>query len=208
MIENLIGYTFKNKALLKQALTHPSHSTSNFQIFEFLGDRVFGMIIACSLFKNHKRIKTMAMEFSNLVSTEALVKIANLWQINLYLKHDIENISNKVLADTVEAIIAAIYLDSDFETVYTIVQNVYKTYLKKLENKIEPKMYLQELSQSKMLGLPVYKVVNIEGEEHKKNYSIKVSVENLGSALGHGPSKHMASKMAASRLIELLNEEH
>ncbi|WP_342261919.1 ribonuclease III family protein [Alphaproteobacteria bacterium endosymbiont of Tiliacea citrago] len=208
MIENFIGYTFKKKNLLKQALTHPSFSQSEFQMFEFLGDRILGFVISDILFKTSKDIKSIANEFSNLVNTLALVKVANVWKISMFLKHDIEKLSNKVLADTVESIIAAIYLDSNFETIYNIIKNLYKNILKPLQEKKEPKMLLQEISQAHLLGLPEYKVLREEGMDHKKIYTIEVRVEKFGSAIGVGISKQEASKIAAQNLIQKINEKN
>lgn len=207
MIEKLIGYAFKNKDLLKQSLTHPSFSSSNFQAMEFLGDRVLGMVIADIVFKKEKNVKHIAHAFSNLVNTSALVEIAKNWRLGQYLKHNIEFISNKVLADAVEAIVAAIYLDSDWATVYKIVKKQYFSTLKPCQLDLEPKMCLQELSQKQIGSLPIYELVNIEGQDHKKTYTISVSVNGLGSATGKGMSKKEASKAAAQNLVNIINEK-
>lgn len=208
MIEKLIGYTFKDKYLLTQALTHPSHSISDFQIFEFLGDRVLGVIIADILFKKIKNIKIMALEYSNLVNTEALCLIAEYWKISQYLKKDIETLSKKVLADAVEAIIAAIYLDSDFKTIYKIIEKLSNSILKNLTKNIDPKMFLQELAQAKLLPLPEYITIGVEGKEHRKKYIVQVVIEELGSEIGEGSSKHKASKIAAQKLMNKINEKN
>lgn len=206
MIEKKIGYFFKNKALLDNALTHPSYKTSYFQSLEFLGDRVLGLIASEMIFSSQVCIKTLAQEFSNLVSTNALVKIADFWEVDKYFKHKIQCLSSKVLADIVEAIIAAIYLDSDLKTIKRILCSLYEKKVSISQKAIEPKMRLQELSQAKLLGLPVYTLEKEEEHNNVKQYTIKVEVSTLGIAFGVASSKHQASKIAAQNLLDKINQ--
>ncbi len=211
-LESKIGYYFNNEDLLTQALLHPSVNGIHFEFLEFLGDRVLALSIAkilvlkthlgpdCDFHKNmNTDVKFVASKHAKLVSTECLLNIAKIWQIDKYLQHKIQQLSHKVFADSVEAILGAIYNDSNFETVFEIIKKFWEP-LMDIES-LEPKTELQEISQSLALGTPVYEVISTAGKEHSKTFEVRVSVGQLGSATGSGSSKHMASKNAAINFL-------
>ena len=199
-------YQFRDKSLLNSALTHPSAQTHIskhlFEHLEFLGDRILALAVANMLYDKHfDSIKTLASKHAKLVSTECLEQIALQWNIPKILKHEIESLSKKVLADAVEAIIGAIYLDSDYATAQEVVQTYWKQFLN--IQAIEAKMELQEFAQSKGL-MAEYSTIDERGADHNKIYIVEVSLANFGKATGKGSSKHAASKEAAKNMLSRL----
>lgn len=216
-LEEKLNYKFNNQTLLKEAFMHPSYQnkdkifedTIQFEQLEFLGDRVLGLCIANLVTINGKNntIKHSAQMHANLVSTNSLAKIGLELELDKYLIHSIQTISAKVLADTTESLFGAIFLDSNYATIYKIISKLFN---KLLDIKIqEPKMQLQEFAQSKRLDIPKYEVIHTEGNEHNKNYIVEVILiqnDNIFmKATGSGKSKHAASKQAAKHMLEKLN---
>lgn len=206
--EEILKYKFNNKSLLKNALEHPSFNIkSNFQNLEFLGDRVLGLIICEFLILNNKNfdIKKLANNFTHLVNQNCILKIAKNLTVEKYLKHEIQNVSNKVMVDTVEAIIGAVFLDSNYETCVKIINKLWENEFEIAKNMFEPKMLLQEIAQS-YKSIPKYEMVEMSGSMHEPTYIMKVSVPNLGEALGVGNSKQSASKEAAMSLLKKIEK--
>ena len=196
-------YKFKNQELINSALTHPSAQKKQpkylFEHLEFLGDRVLGLSVASMLYaQNLKSIKMLACKHARFVSGEFLAQIAEKWELKKLLKHEIESISQKVLADAVEAVIGAIYLDSNYETAAEIIEETWKQFIN--IKTTEPKMELQELTQKKCIT-PTYETIDEAGYDHEKIYTVKVKAGNIGSATGKGRSKQAASKQAAINLL-------
>lgn len=200
-LEKKIKYKFINQSLLRDAITHKSHEPSTFQNLEFLGDRVIALIVSSMLINNNKfiEIKELAQNFAMLVSAEFLIDIANNWNVKKYLKHKIENISNKVLVDCVEAIIGAVYIDCGYDKTYKIFHALWQQFLEKKFK--EPKMMLQEFAQKKGLGTPIYQYEQCQ-ENNIITYEACVKIETIGVAYAKGKSKHEASKLAAKKLLE------
>lgn len=207
-----IPYTFQNQSLLKKALTHPSstrsHKMSNFERLEFLGDRVLGLLIAQMVYERYPLEKEgdLARRFAALVCREACLEVAHQMQLSDYLQASLGDTSphSVILADAVEALIGAIYLDGGLEVAAAFI-NAYWPAL--LEKDIRPpkdaKTALQELAQSKSLGsVPVYKVLDHSGPAHTPIFTVRVSVEGMGEAVGTGTSKRQAEQMAAKLLLE------
>ena len=205
-LEKTIDYKFNNKKLLKDAITHTSFGITDFQTLEFLGDRVLGLIVATLLIEDpkYKDIKKLANQFSVLVSANFLIQIAQKWAVDKFLKHSIENVSQKVFVDCVEAIIGAIYLDCGYEKTSQLLSILWQDVVHK--SFVEPKMWLQEFSQSKGIGVPSYEYREYV-ESGKIIYEAIVDVKNFGKAFASGSSKHEASKNAAQKLMKKLNEK-
>lgn len=210
-----IHYTFKDQTLLKRALTHPSslrsQTVSHFERLEFLGDRVLGLIVADMVYNRYPLEKEgdLAKRFAALVCREACLEVANAIQISDYLKASMLDTAphSVILADAVEALIGAIYLDGGLEAA---VGFVYAYWPPLLEKDIRPpkdaKTTLQELAQSKSLGsAPFYEVLEHSGPAHTPTFKVKVVVEGLGEAVGTGTSKRQAEQMAAKLLLEEVN---
>lgn len=212
-----LGYQFKQQELLKQALTHRSVSQRrNYERLEFLGDSLLGMIIAKYLycrFPNEKEGRLTRMR-ATLVRQEALAKIAKDLQLSKSLVLSVGELKSgghnreSILADVVEAIIAAIYLDSgQIEILEEIILKWYAPYLEEIEPSDQlkdPKSRLQELLQGKKLPLPLYEVVSIVGDAPNQHFTIQCQVQNLPIITGEGASRRFAEQAAAAEILNLL----
>ena len=213
MIEKL----FKNKDLLNQALTHkswvnehPGKGESNERL-EFLGDAVLEFVITETLFNKfpqHQEGYLTALR-SSLVNTQNLANLAIKLGIggSFYLSKGEEEGGGRenpsLLADTVEAIIGALFIDSGMDTVSGFI----KEYLvAEIPDKVsghlkDPKSRLQEYVQSKGLPTPKYKVIEEAGPDHDKQFIVEVIIENDSWAKGEGKSKSLAEQEAAKNAI-------
>ena len=214
-----IGYEFKQVDLLKLALTHRSVSHKhNYERLEFLGDSLLGMIIANYLYlsyplENEGRLTRMR---ATLVRQEALGKIANDLQLSRSLILSTGELKSgghhreSILADTVEAIIGAIYLDSnDLNQLQSIVLKWYEPYLDHIEptdQLKDPKSRLQEYLQARKKPLPVYEVVNIQGDAPNQHFKVECDVTGLPKIIGEGSSRRFAEQTAAAEILKLLEQ--
>lgn len=202
-IEKKLGYIFQDKTLCIDALTHPSaRLDTRFELLEFLGDRVLALCTANILQTKNETIKQIARKHASLVSTACIKKVAEEWNMKKILQHEIQKLSDKVLADAVEAILGAVFADAGYEAAHNIIERFWQKFMG--TDAIEPKMQLQELAQSKKLGIPKYELITTSGADHDKSYKVSVVVDNLGSGIGIGKSKHEASKNAAINLLSKL----
>lgn len=212
-----LGYQFQQEELLKQALTHRSVSQrSNYERLEFLGDALLGMIIGKYLYCKFPREKEgrLTRMRATLVRQEALAKIAKDLQLSKSLVLSVGELKSgghnreSILADVVEAIIAAIYLDcNELETLESIVLKWYVPYLAEIEPSDQlkdPKSRLQELLQGKKLPLPLYEVVKIEGDAPNQHFTIQCQIQGLPLIMGEGASRRFAEQTAAAEILNLL----
>lgn len=214
-----LGYQFQQQDLFKQALTHRSVSQRhNYERLEFLGDALLGMIIAKYLycrFPKEKEGRLTRMR-ATLVRQESLAKIAKDLQLGPSLILSIGELKSgghhreSILADVVEAIIGAIYLDCDcLQSLEAIVLKWYQPYLSEIEPSDQlkdPKSRLQELLQAKKLPLPIYDVVNIQGDAPNQHFTIHCIVEGLPVYKGEGASRRFAEQAAAADILKLLEQ--
>ncbi len=203
--QKIIKYKFKDKNKLINALTHPSFAKSEFELYEFLGDRILSLSIADYLFRTENNLKTMAVKHSNLVKAEMLNQIAEKWHIKKYLQHSINaDLSKKILCDVTEAVIAAVYLDSDYKTANSFVLTHWKVFLQENHNEIDIKAKLQEFLQMKKMPLPIYEIISQTGKEHMPLCQVKLEIKDYGFTTAFGKSKSEASKQAAILMMEKL----
>lgn len=204
LIEQKIGYKFQNKKLLNNALTHPSFRNGDeYEYLEFIGDRALGLSISKLLLeaKECDSVKCMANCYNGYVNADFLANIAQNWEITSSLRHKIVHLSNRILANSVEAILGAIYLDSDFDTVFHTIKHNWP--IKHGSIEMQSKMQLQELSQAKGFGLPEYILLNKAGDEYAPSFTIQVKACDL-TATGTGRNQQIASTIAAKNLLKLL----
>ena len=175
-LENIIKYHFKNQSLLRQALTHSSHSIKigeNYERLEFLGDRVLGLSIAALLYRAFpdEPEGSLSPRFVRLVCREAVADMARRLQLDKYMIVGAEEIrrNEHVLCDVCEALIGAIFIDSDCETAVEFVNEHWKELIdKNIAPPKDAKTKLQEVASAKNLGQPQYRIESREGSEHKK----------------------------------------
>ena len=209
---NSIGYDFKNQGLLDIALTHSSYNEKakkiNFERLEFLGDRVLGIIISEKVFKKFESENEgqLAKRFSYLVCKKTLCEVAKDINIHNFIKisSDIkENSIQSIVANSLEAIIASIFLDSDYKTTKAIVLQLWKKYF--LRHKfppLDPKSKLQDWCLKKKKKLPDYILVKKVGPDHNPTFTVKVMISSKIFSSANGKNKQDAEINAAKKLIE------
>jgi ribonuclease-3 len=213
-LEERIQYQFRNPRLLSEALTHPSvaheKQRKHFdnQRLEFLGDAVLQLVITEHLFAQYREAAEgrLTTQRSRLVSREALkVHAAQLDLGRHLLMGRGEEASggrqrDSTLGDAFEALLGAIYLDSDLETVRRFILAAMSDDLERLEEEpleVNPKGQLQELLQAISPRSPVYELLSQHGREHEKTFSVRVVWENQVLGEGSGRSKKQAESAAA-----------
>ncbi|WP_297426244.1 ribonuclease III [uncultured Acinetobacter sp.] len=214
-----IGYQFQQPELLQLALTHRSVSHKyNYERLEFLGDALLGMIIANYLYdtypnENEGRLTRMR---ATLVRQEALGKIANDLKLSQSLILSTGELKSgghhreSILADTVEAIIGAIYIDcNDLNQLRSIVLKWYAPYLNDLEPNDQlkdPKSRLQEYLQARKKPLPIYDVIDIQGDAPNQHFKVQCQVQGLNAMVGEGASRRFAEQAVAADILKLLEQ--
>jgi len=220
--EKNISYSFKNKQLLINSLTHPSFLVdkkknklsviNDFERLEFLGDRVLGLAIASIIYKkfNNNNEGDLSKKLSYLVQKNFLHKISIDLKIDNFLKYSFkknEKMNISILADSIESLIGAIYLDGGFKNAKKFINQIWGPYFDIKEQNIQdPKTKLQELSQQKLKKLPEYNLVKKEGPSHSPIFTISLKVLNLKKIKANGSSIREAEKNAAKIALKLLND--
>ena len=209
-LEKKIDVKFKNKDLLIQSLTHKSFNPNeNNEKIEFLGDRVLGLVIAKKLLEIYPDEKEGILDkkFASLVNRNTCLEIAKNIDLEKYiLTFDQKRkkiIEDKVIADSCEALIGAIYLDKGFNFTEKIIINLWKTHIEKsVVTQIDAKTKLQEYSLKKFKELPIYKLISNTGPRHKPIFKISVKLIDTKSYQGIGKSKKDAEQNAAILCLE------
>ncbi|KRG39326.1 ribonuclease 3 [Stenotrophomonas pictorum JCM 9942] len=216
---DLIGHPFKDQGLLKQALTHRSAGAPHNERLEFLGDSIVNMLIAEALFLRWPKADEGALTRARatLVCEGALAVVARALQLGERLTLGPGEMKSgghrrdSILADTVEAVVAAIYLDAGFEACRTRVLPWFEAALAAVPvNKPEkdPKTRLQEWLQARQKTLPVYELVSETGDDHAKHFHVRCSVADPAVATeGEGTSRRLAEQQAAAAAIEQLDSK-
>ncbi|EGW54860.1 ribonuclease III [Candidatus Endoriftia persephonae] len=214
-----LGYEFHNPALLQQALTHRSVGGKNNERFEFLGDAILGFVIADALFEQFERASEgqLSRLRSSLVKRETLAKIARGLKLGDHLRLGPGELRSggqtrdSILADAVEAILAAIYLDSDYSTTRRVILQIFESLLTGLDlntQQKDPKTRLQEHLQARKIGLPSYQVIDITGDQHAQTFTVKCRSEALEQESdGSGSSRRRAEQAAAAAMLQRLEDE-
>ncbi len=212
-LEKIIGYTFKNKKLLKRAVTHRSYCAEHNERLEFLGDSVLGCVIGYALFlkEDHFNEGSLSRVRANLVRMETLAEIGERIGIYDFLRvgegelHQGGNRRPSTMSDAVEAIFGAVFIDGGFEQAQTIIIRLYEPMLNQLTADTlskDPKTMLQERLQSKHLGLPQYEVVDVRGAAHEQEFVVEAVIPKLGIVTtGVGKSRRRAEQEAAQKAL-------
>ena len=217
-LENAIGYRFQNIQLLQNALTHSSYANERWhnsllsnERLEFLGDSVLGMLVAEYLFRTFpdRPEGELTRMRADMVCEQTLADAANKIGIgeHLLLGHGEEQGGgrkrNSILADAMESVIAACFLDGGIQAALKVVQQfiLVEVPVKKLHN-ADYKTALQELVQQKKNQVLSYKLVGESGPDHDKKFEVEVSLNGSVVGRGSGSSKKRAEQMAACSAIE------
>ena len=206
ILEKKIDVKFKNINLLIKSLTHKSFdSKDNNEKIEFLGDRVLGLVLAKKLLEIYPDDKegTLDKKFASLVNKKTCLEIAKNINLDKFILTFNSNnkkikIEDKILADSCEALIGAIYLDKGFSIVEKIILNLWKKNIKKSEvMQIDAKTKLQELALKNFKKLPIYKLISSTGPRHKPLFKVGVKLPNTKYFISSGKSKKDAEQNAA-----------
>lgn len=214
--QRTLGYTFVNPALCHMALTHRSAGPLHNERLEFLGDAILNCIVARLLFDAYPTADegTLSRQRAALVSGDTLAHIAGELGLGDYLRLGSGELKSggfrraSILADALEGILGAIFLDAGFDAVLGVVRNILGPRLSALRPASElkdPKTRLQEALQARGLALPVYGLTGVVGEAHEQSFTVSCEVTALGLASeGEGASRRRAEQLAAERLLAQL----
>lgn len=213
-LQKNIGYHFKDSQLLQTALTHKSHSGAHNERIEFLGDSILNAVIAVHLVKYFPELDegVLSRTRASLVKGESLAAIAKGLDLGECLQLGAGELKSgghkraSILADALEALIGAVYLESGFERAEQFVLNLFS---KKLEKDAiysldkDPKSQLQEYLQAQKMNLPSYEVFKIEGKDHEQIFTVICKVEALGlDAKVKAANRKTAERKVAEKILQ------
>jgi ribonuclease-3 len=211
LLQTRLGYTFQDAALLQQALTHRSHSGLHNERLEFLGDSVLNCVVAAILFERFHDIDEgdLSRVRANLVKQQTLYEIAQRLELSQFLRLGEGELKSggfrrpSILADTLEALLGAIFLDGGFERAREAIKAFYIPLLETVDPNTlgkDAKTLLQEYLQSKKIPLPQYNVIATHGAAHSQEFEIECLVPKLDiQVFGRGGSRR-AGEQAAAKL--------
>ena len=214
-LEKKLKINFKNKNLLIKSLTHKSFDKKdNNEKVEFLGDRVLGLVMAKKLLEIYPSEKegTLDKKFAALVNKKTCLQIAKKLNLQKYIltfnfKSKKNNIEDKVLADSCEALIGSIYLDKGFNITEKIILELWSEQIKdSIITQVDAKTKLQEFSLKKFKKLPIYKVISNTGPRHKPLFKVGVKLVDTKFFIADGKSKKDAEQNAAISCLQNLKE--
>ncbi|MEX0618707.1 MAG: ribonuclease III [Pseudohongiellaceae bacterium] len=217
-LEIPLGYQFKNPALLRRATTHRSAGGDHNERLEFLGDAILGFVIAGSLYEKFPTATEgdLSRLRAAFVNREALADIAHRLNLGASLHFGAGERKSggkrraSILADGVEALFGAVYLDGGLDAVRRVILAIYEKDLARINlvgEQKDSKTRLQELMQSRGLPLPDYTVAEIRGEAHNQTFNVNCRVSLLDTEIeGVGKTKKLAEQAAAAKALEALGD--
>ena len=219
-LERQLGYTFKNQDLMVLALTHRSFAGRNNERLEFLGDAILNFVAGEALFERFPQAREgqLSRLRSRLVKGETLALLARGFELGEYLRLGSGELKSggyrrdSILADTVEALIGAIYLDGGMETARQRILAWLASEMESLtlvDTNKDPKTRLQEFLQSRGCELPLYEVVDIQGEPHCRTFFVECQISLLNEKThGQGASRRIAEQVSAAAALVALGVEN
>ncbi|HMI76988.1 MAG TPA: ribonuclease III [Buchnera sp. (in: enterobacteria)] len=218
-LQQILGYTFIQKELLTQALTHRSANSKHNERLEFLGDSILSFVIANALYHYFPYVNEgdMSRMRAALVRGNTLAEIACEFDLGDYLQLGQGELKSggfrreSILANTVEALIGSIFLDSNIKTVEELILKWYKKRLMEIspgDTQKDPKTRLQEYLQAKHLPLPSYFIEQVYGEAHNQVFTIHCEINGVTEySIGIGSSRRKAEQHAAQNALIKLGIE-
>ncbi|RFU46681.1 ribonuclease III [Paraburkholderia sp. DHOC27] len=213
-LESRLRYEFRNAELLRQALTHRSHSATHNERLEFLGDSVLNCAVAALLFQRFGKLDEgdLSRVRANLVKQQSLYEIAQALNISEGLRLGEGELRSggfrrpSILADTLEAILGAIFLDGGFDAAQTVIKRLYVPILDHIDPRTlgkDSKTLLQEYLQGHKIALPTYTVVATHGAAHNQQFEVECTVPKLDVKVsGSGASRRAAEQAAAKKALD------
>lgn len=211
-----IGYVFKRPELLQEALTHRSFGSPNNERLEFLGDSALNCAVSALLFKYFPHLPegNLSRLRANLVNQRALFDLASALGLGDLIRFgEGERRSGghrrpSILANALEAVIGAIYLEGGFHEAENFVGNLYEPLLEKLDLETwgkDPKTMLQEYLQGRRVALPDYTIITTTGEAHRQKFRVECAIPKFNiRTIGEGTSRRRAEQEAAKQAYELI----
>ena len=215
-LQTAIGHRFSRPELLQQAVTHRSFGSPHNERLEFLGDSIVNCVTAIALFERFGELREgdMSRLRANLVRQEALHRLADGLKLGDYLQLGEGEMKSgghrrpSILADALEAIFAAVFLDAGFEAAKSVIDRLYAPSLASLDPARalkDPKTALQEWLQGRRMPLPKYSLADARGEAHQQEFEVECEITGLGlKTRGIGVSRRAAEQQSAQRALELL----
>ena len=213
-LEKKLNVKFTNDNLLVQSLTHKSFNPNeNNEKIEFLGDRVLGLVIAQKLLRIYPNEKegTLDKKFASLVNKKTCLEVAKAIELEKYIKtfnprNKIIKIEDKIISDSCEALMGAIYLDKGLNIVEKVILKLWSRHIEKsVITQIDAKTKLQELALKKYKKLPIYKTISNTGPRHKPIFKVGVKLPNTKFFISSGKSKKDAEQNAAIECLKNIN---
>lgn len=217
-LEQALGYRFTRPELLRQALTHRSHSSPHNERLEFLGDSVLNCTVAILLFQQFPNLKEgeLSRLRANLVRQETLAEIAADLNIGDALRLGEGELKSggfrrpSILADALEAVFGAIYLDTGFDAARASIERLYRARIERIDPRQsgkDAKTALQEWLQGRRLPLPHYELAETRGDAHAQEFVVHCSIPSLDlQATGRGASRRAAEQEAAQSALARLTQ--
>ncbi len=210
-LEKKININFKNKTLLKQAITHKSYDKNvNNEKLEFIGDRILGFVIAKKLLEIFPSDSEGILDkkLASLVNKNKCLEISKKFNLNKFIMTGNKqtksyNIEDKIVSDACEALIGAIFYDQGIKIVEKFILDLWSNNISNsVKTKVDAKTKLQEYSLKKFKILPIYKILSTKGPKHKPLFNVSVKIKNNKYVEGSGLSKKEAEQNAASKLLD------
>jgi len=213
-LETRLDHHFGDPALLEQALTHRSHGARHNERLEFLGDAVLNFVVAALLFDRYAKIDEgdLSRLRANLVKQASLADIAQKLDLSQYLRLGEGELKSggfrrpSILADTLEALFGAVFLDGGFDAARRVITRLYQPVLAGVDPKTlgkDAKTLLQEFLQSRKMALPVYTVVATHGAAHSQQFEVECALTPLEIRVtAAGASRRAAEQSAAKLALE------
>lgn len=216
--EDRLGHRFRDPRLLSQALTHRSYGTPHNERLEFLGDSVLNCVVAWVLYERFAALPEgeLSRVRANLVNQNSLFEIASRLGIGEQILLGEGELKSggfrrpSILADALEAVFGAVFLDAGFEVAQTVIGRLFEPIVASTDPAAlakDPKTRLQELLQGRRMALPQYSIVAVTGEAHEQLFRVECVIPELDiRSFGEGPSRRAAEQAAARAAFDLAAE--
>lgn len=213
-----LGHVFADAGLLEEALTHRSFGQPNNERFEFLGDSILNCVMSIALFERFGELREgeLSRVRASLVRQDALHRIAIGLQLGDFLRLGEGELKSggsrrpSILADAVEALFAAVFLDAGFARAKEVIDRLYAPLLAEVDPRKpskDPKTALQEWLQARRMAVPTYSMVQVLGEAHAQEFEVACEIPKMGvRTLGRGPSRRIAEQQSAELALAALRK--
>lgn len=218
-LEEILDYQFSDPALFQQALTHRSVGKNNNERLEFIGDSVLGLVISTEIYKRFPDIDEgeLSRRRASLVRGDTLAEIALELSLGDYLILGSGELKSggfrreSILANTLEAIIGAVYLENGADAVWKLILKLYKNRIdsvSEIQDLKDPKTRLQEFLQARQKPLPVYDIVDVVGNPPNQTFKVSCSLSDAEiSMMGEGTSRRKAEQQAAQNTLAKIEND-